>query len=40
MSEKVDITIVGAGVIGCAVAYRIASETNLGSSPTTGLPAL
>ncbi len=26
MSEKVDITIIGAGVIGCAVAYRIASE--------------
>ena len=26
MSVKVDITIVGAGVIGCAVAYRIASE--------------
>ena len=26
MSEKVDITIIGAGVIGCAAAYRIASE--------------
>lgn len=26
MSEKVDITIIGAGVIGCAVAHRIASE--------------
>jgi L-2-hydroxyglutarate oxidase LhgO len=26
MSEKVDITIIGAGVIGCAIAYRIASE--------------
>ncbi|MCK5567496.1 MAG: NAD(P)/FAD-dependent oxidoreductase [Actinomycetia bacterium] len=26
MSEKVNITIIGAGVIGCAVAYRIASE--------------
>lgn len=26
MSEKVDITIIGAGVIGCAVAYRIAGE--------------
>ena len=26
MSEKVDITIIGAGVIGCAIAYRIAGE--------------
>jgi len=26
MSEKVDITIIGAGIIGCAAAYRIASE--------------
>ncbi len=26
MSEKVDITIIGAGVIGCAAAYRIANE--------------
>jgi len=26
MSERVDITIIGAGVIGCAVAHRIAGE--------------